>query len=175
MPHTYIPISVTWNLWFVPSNSETLGSATMIICPDKVTSIVPLQQPFHILKLFPACSGTSQYFHLPHHYEDHTIMMNISLDITNNNAINISTIDFRIWQQLAVVGPHHACRIGNCIWSSCHTAIQSYDWHRCTSSLIHNQGWWQRPIPDKDNLNESWDIHRDNWYGFCCMYRCLLL
>ena len=40
--------------------------------------------------------------HVPHmlplHYEDHTIMMNVSLDTTNINAINISTLDFRIWQ-----------------------------------------------------------------------------
>ena len=28
---------------------------------------------------------------------DHTIMMNVSLDITNINAINIATLDFRIW------------------------------------------------------------------------------
>ena len=50
----------------ISSNPETLGSAMMIICPDKVTSIVPLQQPFHILRLSHACSVTSRNFHLPH-------------------------------------------------------------------------------------------------------------
>ena len=79
------------------SNSETLGSTITIICPDKATSTVPLQQPFHILRLFPACSGTSRYFHLPLHYEDHTIVMNVSLDTANINAVNISSLDFRIW------------------------------------------------------------------------------
>ena len=65
----------------------------MIICPDKVTSIIPLQQPFHILRLSPACNVISIYFHLPPSYEDHTIMMDVSLDTTTINAINISTLD----------------------------------------------------------------------------------
>ena len=73
----------------------------MIICPDKFTSIVPLEQPFHILRLPPVCSVTSIYFHLLSHYEDHTIMMNVSLDTANINAINISTLDFRIWQHFS--------------------------------------------------------------------------
>ena len=72
----------------------------MIICPDKVTSTVPLQQPFHILRLSPACSATSRYFHLPPHYEDYTMMMNVSLDTANINVVNISTPDFGIWQHL---------------------------------------------------------------------------
>ena len=76
-------------------------------CPDKVTSIVPLQHPFHILRLSSACSATSRYFHMPPHYEDHTILMNISLDTASLNAINISTLDFRIWQHS---GPHLTCR-----------------------------------------------------------------
>ena len=65
VPHTFIPVAVTLNLWVISSNPETLGSAIMIICPDKVTSIASLQQPFHILRLSPACSATSKYFHLP--------------------------------------------------------------------------------------------------------------
>ena len=100
VPCTFLPIADTSNLCITPSNPQTLGSAIMIICPDKTTSTVPLQQPFHILRLSPAGSATSRYFHLPPHYKDHTIMINISLDTTNINAINISTLDFRIWQHL---------------------------------------------------------------------------
>ena len=70
----------------------------IIICPDKATSTVPLYQPFHILRLSPACSATSRYFHLILHYQEHTIMMNASLDTTNITAINISTLNFKIWQ-----------------------------------------------------------------------------
>ena len=42
-PHTFIPVAATSNLWIIPSNPETLGSAIMITCPDKATSTVPLQ------------------------------------------------------------------------------------------------------------------------------------
>ena len=96
--HTFMPVAVASNLWVIPSNPETLGSKVMIICPDKATNTVPLQQPFKILRVSLACSATSSYFNLPLHYEDHTIMMNISLDTANINAVNISTLDFRIWQ-----------------------------------------------------------------------------
>ena len=98
VPHTFLPVAVISNLWIIPSNSKTLGSTIMIICPDKATRTVPLQQAFHIPRLSPACSATSRYFHLPPHYEDDTMMMNVSLDTANNNVINTSTPDFRIWQ-----------------------------------------------------------------------------
>ena len=99
--HTFVPITVTSNLCSIPSNPKTLGSVITIFCPDKVTSIVPLQQPFHILRLSPACSAISRYFDLPPCYEDHTIMMIASLDTANINAINISTPDLRIWQHFS--------------------------------------------------------------------------
>ena len=35
------------------------------------------------------------------HYEDHSVVMNVSLDTANINAINISTLDFRIWQHFS--------------------------------------------------------------------------
>ena len=70
----------------------------MVICPDKTTSTVPLQQPFHTLRLSPACSATHRYFHLLPCYVDHPMMMNVSLDTTNIVAINISMPYFKIWQ-----------------------------------------------------------------------------
>ena len=98
VPHTFVPVAVTSNLWIIPSNPMTLGWTVMIICPDKATSTIPLQEPFQILRSSSACSATSRYFHLSPHYEDHTMIMNVSLDMTNINAIIISTQDFRIWQ-----------------------------------------------------------------------------
>ena len=101
MSCTFIPTAVTSNLWIIPSNSQTLGSDIMIICPDKATSTVPLQQTFHTLRYSPACSATSRYFHLLPHYEGHTIIMNVSLDTVNITTINISTLDFRLWQHFS--------------------------------------------------------------------------
>ena len=51
VPHTFITVAVTSNLWVIPSNPETLGSTILIIYPDNNTSIVPFQQPIHILRL----------------------------------------------------------------------------------------------------------------------------
>ena len=45
IPCTYVPIAVTLNLWIIPSNCQTQRSTMTIICPDKATSTVPLQQP----------------------------------------------------------------------------------------------------------------------------------
>ena len=101
MPPTFIPIAVTLNLWIIPSNPQTSGSTIMIICSDKATSKVPHQQPFHMLRLSPTCSPMYTYFHLPSHYEDHIIIMNVSLDTANINTINISTLDFRTWQHFS--------------------------------------------------------------------------
>ena len=141
-PHSFIPVAVNSNLWIIPSNSKTLGSTVMIICPDKATSTVPLWQSF-LLRLSPSCSATSRYFHLPPCYEDHTMIMNVSLDTTNINAVNISTPDVRIWQH------------SNSNWTTPHLqklanvaevpVAQLYK-HMINisdiSSLIYNQGWW---------------------------------
>ena len=102
-PHIFIPFAVTSNLWIIPSNPKTLRSTITIICPDNATTTMPLQQSFHILRLPPACSATSRYFQLPPHYADHTVMMNVSLDTTNINAIDFSAPDFRIWQHFKTI------------------------------------------------------------------------
>ena len=39
-------------------------------------------------------------FHLPPHYENSALEVNISLDMANLNMINISPLDFHIWQHL---------------------------------------------------------------------------
>ena len=72
-----------------------------IIIPDKATSTVPPQQPFHILILSPAYSASSRYFHLPLCYEDHSMERNVSLDTANIKSINISNLDFSIWHHFS--------------------------------------------------------------------------
>ena len=109
VPHTFLPIAVTSNLSIIPSNPETLASTITIIFPDKAMSTVPLQQPFHIL-----CRATSRYFHLPPHYEDHTMTMITSQNATNINAINISTQGVRIWKHFnSNWTTHHQQKLAN--------------------------------------------------------------
>ena len=99
-----------------------------IICPEKVTSTVPLQQPLHILRLSPACSATSGYFHLPHHYEFHSMVMKVSLDTANIKAINTSALDFRIWQHFSKkLDRTPPTKAGKYPRSASHTALQRYD------------------------------------------------
>ena len=107
MCHVYLYLLQLLQTWIIPSNPKTLQLPIMIIYPDKVTSIVHLWQLFHILRLSLACCATPRYFHLPPHYEDYT-MKNLSLDTANINAINISTLDFWIWQHFSSNGtpPH---------------------------------------------------------------------
>ena len=97
-PLAFTPITITSDLCNLISTPAMQGSAITMICPDKVTSSTLFQQPFHILKLPPACSATSRHFHLPPHYEDHMVMMQMSLERANLNAINISSPHFHIWQ-----------------------------------------------------------------------------
>ena len=92
MPHILVPTAAASNLWFIPLNPQTVGITMTIICQDKTTSTVPLQQPFHILSLFHVCSTTSIYFYLPPCYKDHSMVMNVSIDTAGINAINISTL-----------------------------------------------------------------------------------
>ena len=127
MPCMYIPIVVTSNFRIIPSNPQTQGSTMTIICPDKTTSTVPLQQSFNILRLSPAYSTTSYNFHLPPHYEDISMEMNLSLDTANIDAFNISTLDFRIWQHFSRNWTQPNLQKLTCSLSASHTALQRCD------------------------------------------------
>ena len=110
LPYEFVHIAIVSSLWIIPSNPQILGSTMTAICPDKATSTEPFQQPFHVLRLPPACSATSRYFHLPPHYEDHSMVTDVSLDTANINAINISSLDLEYGDILAAIGPHSTCR-----------------------------------------------------------------
>ena len=42
----------------------------------------------------------SQHFHLPPHYKNHQMIINILLYTANLNAVNISSPEFQVWQHL---------------------------------------------------------------------------
>ena len=74
-----------------------------VICPTKPTMSVHISPPIHVLRLEPACSTTSQHFHLPPKYEDTHVMMNLSIYNANLDIINISSALFRIAQDIPSV------------------------------------------------------------------------
>ena len=72
----------------------------MLICPEEAPQFIKTQTPIHLLCLPPACSATSQHFHIPPWYEHHEKTINIFLNTVNLNMMNISSPEFRIWQHL---------------------------------------------------------------------------
>ena len=95
-----IPTSIIPNIWILTSSSAAVSTGIMLICPEEAPRFIKIQTPIHILQLPPACSTTSQHFHLPPHYETHELTINILLNAANLNVINISSAEFRIWQHL---------------------------------------------------------------------------
>ena len=71
-----------------------------MILPHKATSLSPLQQPLHILKLPPTCDATSRHFCLPQHNEHNVMTIHVSFGRANLNSINVSAQDFHIWQHI---------------------------------------------------------------------------
>ena len=93
-----IPTPIVPNVWILTSAPTTLLMGIMLICPEEAPRFIKTQTPIHILQLPPACSATSQHFHLPPCYENHELIINISLNTANLNMI--SSQEFRIWQHL---------------------------------------------------------------------------
>ena len=71
-----------------------------LIFPDKPMATMPIQKLVHILKLPAGCSATSSDFYLPPRYVTPTLDVNISLNMANLNMLNISALNFHIWQHL---------------------------------------------------------------------------
>ena len=95
-----MPSQLTPNDWIlITAPSEATGTITLIF-PGETTQFIKLKRPIHILCLPTACSATSPSFHLHPHYEGPPLEVNISLDMTNLNMINISSVNFCIWQHL---------------------------------------------------------------------------
>ena len=47
-----------------------------------------------------ACSATSSNFHLPPRYQTSNLDVNVSLNMANLHMVNVSALDFCIWQHL---------------------------------------------------------------------------
>ena len=94
-PSTYNlnPMDINFSNWVKPTGMT-------LICPDKVPKSMKVEKPIHVLHLPPVCIATSQYFHLQPCYENHQMMINISLNTTNLNTMKISPLEFWVWQHL---------------------------------------------------------------------------
>ena len=168
------PLQSLWNLISTPAMQ---GLAITMICSHKVTSSRLLQQPFQILKLPSVCSVTSRHFHLPPHYEDHTAMMHISLDIANLNAINISTPDFAYVNISIATGWQATYRN----WQT-HLKFPSHNstnkWSAQSEPVLPfelNSNKDEEPSLTWKLLAYPRDLHMDYWYDISHMHMHLLL
>ena len=87
-------------MWAIISSPFKQQPPVTVICPTKPAMSIHISPPIHVLRLEPACSATSQHFHLPSKYED---TMNLSIYNANLDIINISSALFRIIQHIPSV------------------------------------------------------------------------
>ena len=99
-PQCHHPNTNNSNLWISTSTTESDSKGITLICPDQASKSITVQKPIHVLCLLPACSATSQHFHLPPHCKNHQMMINISLNMATLNAVNISSPELWVWQHL---------------------------------------------------------------------------
>ena len=102
-PELYLPIPLASNVWAIISSPFKQQPPVTVICPTKPAMSIHISPPIHILRLEPACSATSQHFHLPPKYEDTHVTMNLSIYNANLDIINISSTLFRITQHILSV------------------------------------------------------------------------
>ena len=102
-PELYLPIPLASNVWAIISSPFKQQLPVTVICPTRPATSIHISPPIHVLRLEPACSATSQHFHLPPKYKDTHIMMNLSIYNANLDIINISSALFRITQHIPSV------------------------------------------------------------------------
>ena len=80
---------------------STPASAIMLICPERGTGAMTIRKPVHILRISTACSTTSSNFHKGEiRYQTSKLDVNVSLNMANLHMVNVSALDFCIWQHL---------------------------------------------------------------------------
>ena len=102
---TSLPTQITPDVWILATPTSAPTDTISLICPEKPVEIIPVRQPLHILKLPMACSATSSHFYLPPRYESPVLNNIVSLDMANLQTVNITALQFRIWQHM---GKNHS-------------------------------------------------------------------
>ena len=96
------PISrlIALNVWLLTSAPKLVLTGITLICPDEAPRFIKTQTPIHILCLLLTCSTPSQHFHLPPHYDNHQLIINIFLNTAKLSVMNVPSPEFRIWYHL---------------------------------------------------------------------------
>ena len=97
---TPLPTQITPDVWILTTPTSAPMDTINLICPEKPLETIPIRQPLHVLKLPMACSATSANFYLPPRYELPILNVNVSLNMANLQAINITALHFCVWQHM---------------------------------------------------------------------------
>ena len=95
-----MPSQLAPNVWILTTAPSAVTTTITLIIPGETTKFIKVKKPIPILQLPTAFSATLPNFHLPPHYETTHLEVNISLNMANLHMINISSLDFHIWQDL---------------------------------------------------------------------------
>ena len=95
-----LPTKISADVWILMTPLSAPASTIKMICPEKATETITIRKPLNILRLPMACSATSPNFYIPPKYQASNLEVNISLNVANLHMINISALDFCIWQHL---------------------------------------------------------------------------
>ena len=95
-----IPSQIAPNVGILIPAPSTVTTTITHISLGETTTFITVKKPIHILWPPPACSATLPHFYLPPQSEHSELAVNISLDMANLNMVNISSLDFHIWQHL---------------------------------------------------------------------------
>ena len=95
-----LPTQISPDVWILMTPLSTPASTIMLICPERAREAITIRKPVHILRILMACSATSSHFYLPPKYQTSNLDINVSLNMANLHMVNISALDFHIWQHL---------------------------------------------------------------------------
>ena len=139
---TSLPKQITATPASAPTDTISL------ICPEKPMETIPIRQLLHVLKLSMACSATSAHFFLPPRYETPILNINVSLDMANLRAVNITAVHFCVWQHM---GRNHSKTRLQHLATLPSIPIHKVYQHLLNSSL-HLTPFNMKPSEDTDTL-----------------------
>ena len=145
---TPLPTQITPDVWILATPASTPTDTMSLICPEKPMETIPIRQPLHILKLPTACSATSSHFYLPPRYETPVLNINVSLDMANLQAFNITALHFCVWQHMG--RSHSETQLQHLVNLPSIPVHKVYE-HLLNSSL-HPAPFNMKPSEDMDTL-----------------------
>ena len=99
-PDVSIPSQIAPCVWILTTARSAATTTVTLTCLREATEFIKIRKPIHLLWLVTACSTTLPTFQVAPHYQSLILDVNISWDMANLKIINISSMNFCVWQHL---------------------------------------------------------------------------